>query len=181
MAIAKEYDLPKEVQAAIMEHHGTMPLKYFYLKAKKYTDGDLPYDGYCYDGPKPTSKISAILMICDASEAALRSSGDKSKAEKIVDDIVSERLAFEQFSDCDHYHEGDRHNKEHDNHHLHGHTSQESEVSRRKAYGGQMKIYFSNAGIWRFAVKRTLQCALQYLAQPSDNWKCPFRWCRSSR
>lgn len=31
-----------------------------------------------------------------------------------------------------------------------------------------MKIYFSNAGIWRFAVKRTLQCALQYLAQPSD-------------
>ena len=101
LAIAKEYDLPKEVQAAIMEHHGTMPLKYFYLKAKKYTDGDLPYDGYCYDGPKPTSKISAILMICDASEAALRSSGDKSKAEKIVDDIVSERLAFEQFSDCD--------------------------------------------------------------------------------
>lgn len=101
LAIAREYDLPKEVQSAIMEHHGTMPLKYFYLKAQKYTDGDLPYDGYCYDGPKPTSKISAILMICDASEAALRSSGDKSKAEKIVDGIVNERIAFEQFSDCD--------------------------------------------------------------------------------
>ncbi|MGN1066812.1 MAG: HDIG domain-containing metalloprotein, partial [Candidatus Fimimonas sp.] len=101
LAIAKEYDLPKEVQAAIMEHHGTMPLKYFYLKAQKYTDGDLPYDGYCYDGPKPTSKISAILMICDASEAALRASGDKSKAEKIVDGIVNERIAFEQFSECD--------------------------------------------------------------------------------
>ncbi len=101
LAIAKEYDLPKEVQAAIMEHHGTMPLKYFYLKAQKYTDGELPYDGYCYDGPKPTSKISAILMICDASEAALRSSGDKSKAETIVDSIVNERIAFEQFSECD--------------------------------------------------------------------------------
>lgn len=101
LAIAREYDLPKEVQSAIMEHHGTMPLKYFYLKAQKYTDGNLPYDGYCYDGPKPTSKISAILMICDASEAALRSSGDKSKAEKIVDGIVNERIAFEQFSDCD--------------------------------------------------------------------------------
>ena len=101
LAIAKEYGLPKEVQLAIVEHHGTMPLKYFYLKAKKYTDGDLPYDGYCYDGPKPTSKLSAILMICDASEAALRASNDKSKAEKIVDGIVSERLAFEQFSNCD--------------------------------------------------------------------------------
>lgn len=40
-------------------------------------------------------------MICDASEAALRASGDKSKAEKIVDDIVNERLTFEQFSNCD--------------------------------------------------------------------------------
>lgn len=101
LAIAKEYGLPKEVQAAIMEHHGTMPLKYFYFKAQKYTDGELPYDGYCYDGPKPKSKISAILMICDASEAALRASGDKSKAEKIVNGIVDERIAFEQFSECD--------------------------------------------------------------------------------
>lgn len=101
LAIAKEYGLPKEVQAAIIEHHGTMPIKYFYLKAQKYTDGRLPYDGYCYDGPKPTNKISAILMICDASEAALRAHGDKSNVEKIVDDIVAERLAFDQFSNCD--------------------------------------------------------------------------------
>lgn len=101
LAIAKEYGLPKEVQAAIIEHHGTMPIKYFYLKAKKYTDGELPYDGYCYDGPKPTNKISAILMICDASEAALRANGNKSNVEKIVNSIVDERMEFEQFSDCD--------------------------------------------------------------------------------
>lgn len=101
LAIAKEYGLPKEVQAAIVEHHGTMPIKYFYLKAQKYTDGVLPYDGYCYDGPKPTNKISAILMICDAAEAALRAQGDKNKVEKIVDDIVQERMVFEQFSECD--------------------------------------------------------------------------------
>ncbi|MCH5152231.1 MAG: HDIG domain-containing protein [Clostridiales bacterium] len=101
LQIAKEYGLPKEVQMAIVEHHGTMPLKYFYLKAQKYTDGELSYDGYCYDGPKPSNKISAILMICDAAEAALRANGDKSNAEKIVNEIVAERLAFEQFSDCD--------------------------------------------------------------------------------
>ena len=101
LAIAKEYGLPLEVQAAIVEHHGTMPIKYFYLKAQKYTDGVLPYDGYCYDGPKPSNKISAILMICDAAEAALRVNGDKSNVEKIVDGIVAERMEFEQFSDCD--------------------------------------------------------------------------------
>ena len=101
LAIAKEYGLPQEVQAAIIEHHGTLPIKYFYLKAQKYTDGKLSYDGFCYDGPKPSNKISAILMICDAAEAALRASGDKSNAEKIVNDIVAERMAFEQFSECD--------------------------------------------------------------------------------
>lgn len=101
LALAKEHGLPPEVQSAIIEHHGTMPLKYFYLKAQKYTDGVLPYDGYCYEGPKPQNKISAILMICDACESALRASNDVSKAEKIVDDIVNERLAFEQFSECD--------------------------------------------------------------------------------
>ncbi len=101
LAIAKEYGLPKEVQSAIVEHHGTMPIKYFYLKAQRYTDGTLPYDGYCYDGPKPSNKISAILMICDAAEAALRANGDKSNVEKIVNEIVAERMAFEQFSDCD--------------------------------------------------------------------------------
>lgn len=101
LAIAKEYGLPKEVQLAIVEHHGTLPIKYFFLKAQKYTDGFLPYDGYCYDGPKPTTKISAILMICDASEAALRASGDKNSAEKIISDIINERMSFGQFTDCD--------------------------------------------------------------------------------
>lgn len=101
LAIAKDYGLPKEVQLAIVEHHGTLPIKYFFLKAQKYTDGFLPYDGYCYDGPKPTNKISAILMICDASEAALRASGDKNTADKIISDIINERMTFGQFTDCD--------------------------------------------------------------------------------
>ncbi len=101
LAIAKEYGLPREVQLAIVEHHGTLPIKYFFLKAQKYTDGFLPYDGYCYDGPKPTNKISAILMICDASEAALRANGDKNTADKIITDIINERMTFGQFTDCD--------------------------------------------------------------------------------
>lgn len=101
IAIAKEYGLPLEVQLAIIEHHGTMPIKYFYLKAQKYTDGELSVKDYRYKCPKPTNKISAILMICDACEAALRANADKGNTEKIVDDIVAERFEFDQFSDCD--------------------------------------------------------------------------------
>ncbi|MEG1527593.1 MAG: HDIG domain-containing protein [Clostridia bacterium] len=99
--LAKEYDLPQEICQGILEHHGTMPIKYFYLKAKKLTDGELPYDSYSYEGPKPSTKISAILMICDACEAALRASGDKNNASLIVNKVVQERMEFEQFNECD--------------------------------------------------------------------------------
>ncbi len=101
LALAKERKLPIEVQRAIVEHHGTMPIKYFYHKASKYTDGVLAYDNYSYDGPKPSSKVTAILMICDACEAALRAEGSRKNAESIVDGIVAERMAFDQFSNCD--------------------------------------------------------------------------------
>ena len=40
-------------------------------------------------------------MICDACESALRASNDVTMAEKIVDNIVKERLEFDQFSECD--------------------------------------------------------------------------------
>ena len=101
LAMAKEAGLPQEIQRAIVEHHGTMPIAYFYLKAKRYTDGELPVDSYCYDGPRPTSKISAILMICDACEAALRANQNKEEADVIVDNVVKERELNKQFVNCD--------------------------------------------------------------------------------
>ncbi|MDD3831834.1 MAG: HDIG domain-containing protein [Clostridia bacterium] len=100
-SLAKEYNLPEEICRAIIEHHGTMPLKVFYLRAKKMTDGELSYDQFHYDGPTPTTKTSAILMICDACEAALRASGNSSNAEEMVNAVVKERMDLNQFVDCD--------------------------------------------------------------------------------
>lgn len=100
LTLAKENHLPPEIERVISEHHGTMPLKFFYLKAKKYTDGELPYDEYRYDGPIPTSKISGIIMIADAAEAALRA-GNREDPAKIVNNIIAERMNFNQFVDCD--------------------------------------------------------------------------------
>ena len=101
LAMAKEAKLPVEIQRAIVEHHGTMPIAYFYLKAKRYTDGELPVDNYCYDGLRPTSKISAILMICDACEAALRANQNKEEADLIVENVIKERELNKQFVNCD--------------------------------------------------------------------------------
>ncbi len=100
LAMAKEAKLPFEIRKAIAEHHGTLPIKYFYLKAQRYTDGELPIKEFSYDGPRPTSKVSAILMICDACEAALRADDKKENAVKIVEQIINERIEFGQFDNC---------------------------------------------------------------------------------
>ncbi|MCQ2400245.1 MAG: HDIG domain-containing protein, partial [Clostridia bacterium] len=50
---------PKEIANVCLEHHGTMPILYFYAKAKKYTDGEVSIEQFCYPGPKPRTKISA--------------------------------------------------------------------------------------------------------------------------
>lgn len=101
--LAREFGLPKELESAIMEHHGSFPMKFFYYKAKKFTEGELDLKEYSYDGPTPTSKINGMLMIVDASEAALRTLNvnDTLAAERLVDTIVKERLDLGQFDNCD--------------------------------------------------------------------------------
>ena len=54
-------------------------------------------------GPKPQSKLSAIIMIADASEASVRAVGAKDpvEAEKAIRAVIEERMDLEQFSECD--------------------------------------------------------------------------------
>lgn len=95
--------LPELFADVAREHHGTLPIKYFYAKALKLTGGDADVKDYSYLGPTPRSKIAAIIMIADASEAAVRSSPDRSaeNVEKIVRGIIEERMDLDQFENCD--------------------------------------------------------------------------------
>jgi putative nucleotidyltransferase with HDIG domain len=95
--------LPQEIANVCVEHHGTLPILYFYDKARKFTDGDVDLQQYCYPGPKPTTKIAAIIMIADGCEAAARSLQDRSRdnVKKVVRKIVNDRLALGQFDDCE--------------------------------------------------------------------------------
>ncbi len=101
--LIKKHRLPEFFADIAVEHHGTMPIKYFYAKALKMSDGELNVSNYSYPGPTPTTKIAAIIMICDASEAATRSLTDRSpeKVEKLVTGLVAERLNLDQFMNCD--------------------------------------------------------------------------------
>ena len=94
---------PKIIADVAREHHGTLPIKYFYNKAMKLSGGDADIADYSYLGPIPQSKIAAIVMISDASEAATRALSDRSPAnvEKVVRSIIEERMDLGQFDVCD--------------------------------------------------------------------------------
>ena len=105
LELAKKYRLPRDVRAFINEHHGTSVTKYFYRKAIDETAAPSEIDmvDYRYPGPKPQSKETAIVMLADACEAAVRASNPSSveEIEGIVRDIILDRLSSGELDECD--------------------------------------------------------------------------------
>lgn len=95
--------LPEFFAEVAVQHHGTMPIKYFYAKALKMSDGEINAATYSYSGPTPQTKIAAIIMIADAAEAATRSLPDRSQeaVTALVKSLIEERLDLGQFDNCD--------------------------------------------------------------------------------
>lgn len=94
--------LPEFFADVAVQHHGTLPIKYFYAKALNMTDGDIKIENFSYGGPTPTSKIAAIIMIADGAEAATRTLQDRTpqNVERVVRSIVEERIDLDQFEHC---------------------------------------------------------------------------------
>lgn len=101
--LIRNHHLPEFLADIAVQHHGTLPIRYFYAKALKLTDGELNIEDYSYLGPKPQTKLAAIIMICDASEAAVRAVGARTPeaAEKAIRAVIEERMDLEQFAECD--------------------------------------------------------------------------------
>ncbi len=94
--------LPQFLADAAVQHHGTLPIRYFYAKAMKMSGGQLNIEDFSYAGPKPQTRIAAIIMIADAAEATVRSLSNRSHeaVEETVRKIIEERMDLEQFSEC---------------------------------------------------------------------------------
>ena len=101
--ILKEHRMPDTVVRAALEHHGDSTLMFFYLKAKGITEKTLNTDEYRYSNPRPSTKYSAIIMICDMCEATIRAKKPQTKEELegIVYNIIQGRILDGQLSDCD--------------------------------------------------------------------------------
>lgn len=77
LMMAQQYRLPQEIQDIIVEHHGDTPVMFFYHKAVQEADGQaVDIADFRYDGRRPQSKESAIIMLADTVEAAVRSMPD---------------------------------------------------------------------------------------------------------
>jgi len=105
LELARRYRLPSRIRAFIPEHHGTMRAGFLYLKAVQQANGDesqVDDRAFRYPGPKPQSKETALLMLADGCEAAVRAKGPSSVEElsEIVRKVVADRVACNQLSDC---------------------------------------------------------------------------------
>lgn len=98
---AQKHRLPKSIVDIIAEHHGTTTTGYFLIRAREL-DPDVDEALFTYPGPVPHSKESAIVMLADSCEAAVRSIEDKNeeKIEKMVRKIATDRVNAGQFSKC---------------------------------------------------------------------------------
>mgnify|MGYP005633208699 CR=1 FL=1 len=101
LELAKEYSLPTIVSDFIPMHHGTTRVEYFYRKALE-EDNKVDEVQFQYPGPKPNTKETGILMICEAVEAAVRSikEPDIMKIEAMIDKIINMRVTAGQLSEC---------------------------------------------------------------------------------
>jgi cyclic-di-AMP phosphodiesterase PgpH len=100
--LGKNLHLPKEVINFIPMHHGTMVISYFFEKAKElYGEENVDINDYRYRGPKPNTKETAIVMLADSCESAIRtlSEVDIQKIENVIKNLINSRIDDGQLDD----------------------------------------------------------------------------------
>ncbi|MDR0652726.1 MAG: HDIG domain-containing protein, partial [Synergistaceae bacterium] len=111
LKLADDYKLPHRMKDFISEHHGRTFLGYFYQKAvdaDKEAGGDgsgIDRADFTYQGPTPQSPETALLMLADSTDAALKGLKNplegRADLEKLVNDVVNSKIMSGQFVDVD--------------------------------------------------------------------------------
>lgn len=102
--IVKQNKLPQPIIDIIQQHHGTSLMTYFYQKAKEQGTDVLPSEeDYRYPGPKPQTRVAALVMMADAVEAASRVLTDPTPARiaSLVERIINHIFLDGQLDECE--------------------------------------------------------------------------------
>jgi cyclic-di-AMP phosphodiesterase PgpH len=102
--LAHQYKLPQSVTDIIQQHHGTRTMAYFYQKAKDQAGGEAVNESdYRYPGPKPRTRVAALVMMADAVEASARALTEPTPARisALVEKIINEIFIDGQIAECE--------------------------------------------------------------------------------
>jgi len=102
--MARQQKLPSVIVDIIRQHHGTSLITYFYQKAKELQPlTALEEQDYRYPGPRPRTKVAAIVMLADAVEAASRTLGEPSpqRIQGLTNSVITRIFLDDQLSMCD--------------------------------------------------------------------------------
>ncbi|WP_051178704.1 HD family phosphohydrolase [Thermodesulfovibrio thiophilus] len=101
--LAEEFHLPEIIRDVIQQHHGTSLVTYFYQKALKESENPPSEQDYRYPGPKPQTKLAALIMLADAVEASSRTLDDPTPARisGLIDKIIKNIFLDGQLDECE--------------------------------------------------------------------------------
>lgn len=101
--LARQYKLPDMLTRFIAEHHGTSLVSYFYHQARSRSTEPVFEEDFRYPGPKPQSRETAVVMICDGIEAASRTlpSPTPEKLTELVHKMIRQNVEDGQLDECD--------------------------------------------------------------------------------
>jgi len=103
--LAKKYKLNPRLVDFIRQHHGTSLVYFFYRRALENLEEkqEVEEEGFRYPGPKPAAKETAVVLLADSVEAAMRSMKDPApaKTEELVHKIINNKFIDGQLDSCD--------------------------------------------------------------------------------
>ena len=103
--LARTHKLPKVIIDIIQQHHGTSVQTFFYQKAKEQHDDMTPIseEDFRYPGPKPQTRVAALVLMADAVEAASRVLTDitPARVSMLVDRIINHCFIDGQLDNCE--------------------------------------------------------------------------------
>jgi len=99
---ARSLGLPADVINIIAEHHGNSLIMWFYKKATEQEE-QVNSEDFCYPGTPPRSKESAVVMLADVAEAAVRTLAKPTvaKMEKFIQQLIDNKVEFGQLAQSD--------------------------------------------------------------------------------
>jgi putative nucleotidyltransferase with HDIG domain len=99
---ARSLSLPREVIDIIAEHHGNSVITWFYNKALKQ-ESQVNMEDFTYTGNPPRSRESAVVMLADVTEAAVRTLNKPTaaKLEKFIQTLIDAKVEHGQMAESE--------------------------------------------------------------------------------